>query len=490
MNHAVIGKPRNGKGRFTMGMLVDELKNSNRRIVTNLAIEKLPWVTADHKTRRGLLDYLRAEYGKTFDAAERMFRVTDEAIEKYYLYRGLSEEQAAALGDDFLKGFRLVTPADGVLDESEWQHHKKIKLYVADHVSHTAKNGRIVVDSYDTRLASASGGHVNVVDEAWKFWPARGWSNTSDALGFNFAQVGKFSDDNFLITHRLNDCDSILMDKCQDWFVCTNHGKLNMGWFRQPQVFTVCVYATKPTPSAEPQYRKVFKLDKHGLCECYDTSAGVGVSGRVMADVGTGAKGLPLWVIPVVGIAAIVAAIFGAKKGLHWLTSMFGGHKKTPALVAKITSPALPGLGSMAAAPAPVFPVPSGPEGTRLQVEDELTCVGYVQVPGGGVVVFLSDGTDATSENDEVQYINVRKREVKVNGQVLKIVPRRAFTEFPQYDRGGNPSPVLSLYSRPERPVNDAIILPAIHAQGGTPPPRLNGVGAMNRRVSQGQPNE
>jgi len=49
-------------------------------------------------------------------------------------------------------------------------------------------------------------------------------------------------------------------------------------------------------------------------------------------------------------------------------------------------------------------------------------------------------------------------------------------------------APVVS-YEK-SKPINEAIILPAIHAQGGEPPPKLNGIGAMNRQFSHGRQNE
>ena len=38
-------------------------------------------------------------------------------------------------------------------------------------------------------------------------------------------------------------------------------------------------------------YRKVFSLDRNGLAQCYDTSGGVGIAGRVMADTATTGNG-------------------------------------------------------------------------------------------------------------------------------------------------------------------------------------------------------
>ena len=261
---------------------------------------------------------------------------------------------------------------------SEWNLHKDIQLYVADHQFHLDKRGKKVVDEHDTRLASFSRGSVNIIDEAWKFWPARGWSSTSESVNFHFAQVGKFTDDTWVVTHRVNDVDALLIDRCQDFYVCTNHGKLTFGLFRQPAMFSVAIYATKPTPSAEPQSRKVFTLDKHGLAECFDTSAGVGVSGRVMADIGSKTKGLPVWLIPAVGVLVIVAMIYGVKFGTSYLGGMLGGKKKVPVKAAAAAH------NVRSTVPGGMIDDPTGLTKVRAEeITNDVFCVGWAGMPWG-----------------------------------------------------------------------------------------------------------
>jgi len=498
MNHAIIGKPGGGKGMLSMHLILDDLRHSKRPVITDVAIEKEPWCTGSHEPRRGLLDYLREKHGQEFDAAERVFRLTTEAMQNFFLYRALNRAQVDKLGAAHLIGYREVTPLDHVLVESEWRYHKEYKLYVADHESHQDKRGRKIVDSWDTRLALASGGHLLIADEAWKQWPARGWATTGEGILYYYSMVRRFGDDNWIVTQRSNDVDSILMERCQDYWVCNNHGKLRFGFFRQPAVFVVSVYDHRPTPSSEPMHRKPFTLDRKGLAQCYDTSGGVGVAGRVMADTANKAAGLPFWAVFVIGGLGILALIFTVRGGQHFLSGILGGKKKVVAVQA---APEKPAAVLERAIARPAIP-PKEPEKPKAEERkaaadesqgEEIYCTGYIILPDGPIVS-LSDGSEWAGLADGVQ--SVSRKSVVIAGKSYPL--RRYHPKQVDPGRGmevpPTPAPVVSsapvVTYQESKPVNQAIILPAIHAQGGVPPPRLNGFGAMNRQFSPGRQNQ
>jgi len=82
----------------------------------------------------------------------------------------------------------------------------------------------------------------------------------------------------------------------KEYWVTTNRGMLRVKWFRQPDDFVVRVFDS--LASKEPMHKWTYKLDRGGLCQTYDTSAGVGLSGRMSADVGRKRKGLSFrWLI-------------------------------------------------------------------------------------------------------------------------------------------------------------------------------------------------
>ena len=99
MNTLILGLPRNGKGLYSMQLIIDELVKGSRPIVTNLAVEKFPWITKGHELRRGLVSYLQEKHGGDFNCVERIFRVDDDAMKYFYLYRALSKKQLEKMTD-------------------------------------------------------------------------------------------------------------------------------------------------------------------------------------------------------------------------------------------------------------------------------------------------------------------------------------------------------------------------------------------------------
>ena len=481
MNHAIAGKPGGGKGVFSMVLENEDVIKTRRPIITDLAVEKNPWCSG-WEPRRGYINFLMEKHGQTFDMEERLFRLKTTASTNYFLYRALNRQQVEKLGSAHLVGYREVTPLDDVLEDSEWQFHKDYKLYVADHESHLDKRGKKIVDSYDTRLALASGGHMCLKDEAWKDFPARGWSNTGEGILYYFSMVRRFGDDNWLVSQRLNDCDSILIDRCQDFWVCTNHGKLRFGAFRQPSVFQVAVYDHRPTPSSDPSHRKVFQLDRKGLAQCYDTSGGVGVAGRVMADIGSKTKGLPIWLIPVIGIVAIFLAWQGLKFGMGYVRGVLT-HKSKPAPVASSAT-------NSVSAPSASEPVKNETVIHKQTTEstNEVYCTGFTALKGC-LCAFFSDGSTVYPPELEV----VGRDFVVVSGKMFKVsklVPVVSAAELPvSVPVVAPPVPAVSVEPQLEQAeIQDSTVQvtyigkPRVHRA----PAPLHGVASM-QRASAGQ---
>jgi hypothetical protein len=476
-NTLIVGLPGNGKGVMAMNLIVEELKLGKRPIITNLAVEKWPWVTGSHDLRRGLRDYLLATFDDDFNCIERIFRVSDEAVQNFYLYRALSRRMVEKLGESHLVGYKEVSPLSNVLDERDFLAHKDLKLYVADHEVKEDKHGRGHCESFNAVLLEHSGPHFNVADECWKFWPARSWQSTSEADVFYNAQHRHFGDDNLFLTQRHNDIDSIIVERCQESIVMTHHGKLGFGPFRQPNVFTASYYQGRPMPSKDPMSRKVIKLDVKGLLQCYDTSAGVGITGRSAADVGGRKKsGLPFWMMPVIGCVIIAAVFFTLKYGSRAVVSVFNGNAHKVAL-------------QMQKNPAPVADrVPQGDSqnlrpqefNSPAQPTNELFCTGYF-VAGQIVRIYLSDGSQV-SDLKRIQKID--KDSVMVDGKSLSVhdavwLPADSTAgSQPVNDSVGYLSVVTSSSSRP---VNQVILGPTLHPRGAPPSKRLNGLASMNQ---------
>lgn len=443
MNHVIAGKPGGGKGLFSMILVNEDIVKGCRPVITDLAVEKLPWCSG-WEPRRGYINYLQEKYSKTFEMEERLFRLKPAAMTNGFLYRALNRMQVERLGAAHLVGYREVTPLDDVLEDSEWQFHKDYKLYIADHESHADKRGRKVVDAYDTRLALASGAHLLLKDEAWIAYPARGWSNTGEGILYYMSMVRRFGDDFWLCSQRFADCDSILVDRCQDFYTATNHGKLRFGPFKQPGIFNVSVYDQRPTPSSEPMSRKPFMLDRKGLAQCYDTSGGVGVSGRVMADLGRKTKGLPLWVLPVIGILVVVLAWKGLSFGMGAVRSILAPKKK-PVVATAVTVTNQPVAVEKVSVGVSADVQKKGPFIEKSA--PEIFCVGFSLL--GKPQAFLSDGTIV--EPPELELI--ARTYVQVEGKKIKLAnirPGVATPPAPTERVAASPAPLQGFdYAEP-----------------------------------------
>ncbi len=317
--------PRQGKGLYSCQLGIDELVKGSRCIVGNFAFEKMPWETKKHELRCGLVSYLEKKYSDDFNCRERVFRISDDAVKCFYLYRALNRKTVARLEKQgvHLVGYRQVTLADGVMTAEEMNFHKDFQLYVCDHVMRQDKNGRDIMVSFNAVLLEHSGGQLNIADECWRFWAARSWQSTSECDVFYNAQHGKVGDDNLFITHRHNDIDSVIVDRCQESVVLTNQSQKMMGRLRGRNVFSAATFAGRPMPSKEPMSTREFSLDVSGLAACYDTSAGIGVTGRGDADRGRRLKGIPFWVVYPAGAAVVLAAALAYHYGIAFLHRVF-----------------------------------------------------------------------------------------------------------------------------------------------------------------------
>ncbi|HVU27379.1 MAG TPA: zonular occludens toxin domain-containing protein [Verrucomicrobiae bacterium] len=384
----ITGKPGGGKGLLAMQQVIDELLQGTRPIITNLAVRVEPWVNGSHQPMIGLRSYLLKAFGKHFDCDKRIHILPDEEIAAFYLWRVV----------------------DGKLVKSNYNAKK------------TRDGDEIIID-FDTANGATSGPCMYVVDEAWKFYGSRNWQRTGEGVLFYNAQHRKFGDDVLIVTQHTKQIDPAVQRVAQDFWVVRNHSKLSIGMFRQPDVFSVAIYECAPTGSQqEPMTRKLFRLDKKGIAQTYDTSAGVGLSGRMVADIGGRRKGLPWWGILILAVA-IIFALSQAPKLLGTFTSwMMHSPKKVSkpaqqvALSARRTnSPAQTEDSLRDSAQQQAVLPKSTSENTDTNL---VVCTGYVYFPHH-ILVQLSDGRTADSMFGEVQRIN--PRQVTVFNEVFPV---------------------------------------------------------------------
>lgn len=380
--HFITGKPGAGKGLQCANWIERELTDGDRPIVTNFAVEPHPWVTGRGKPQLGLLAYLRSKYGgRTFNAENRIFRISDAQAEKFYLFRAMPQEDKSGL------------PKQYKLEEAQ-----------ADVVRIKSTDEERVM-GFDTSLMDKSGPCLYIIDEAWKFWGARNWQKTGEGLLFYNAQHRKAGDDVLICTQHTKQIDSAVQRVAQDFWVCRNRSLLRLGAFRQPDDFTVHVYEMPPNgTSQEPMMRKKFKLDAAGLAQTYDTTAGVGLGGRMAGDVGKKKTGLP-WkalialccLVPIICFVGIKTALgMAMKKATKEMLPPKSGTNTAMSVAQKIVENQT--FGGVGSSQGKSYYVATNKEPPVVEM------TGYCTL-NGRIRVFLSDGSEYEAGDGHLNFL-------------------------------------------------------------------------------------
>lgn len=394
--HFISGKPRGGKGLYSCKLIVDELVNGRRPIVTNLPLRLDPWVKAG-QAMVGLRAYLVGKYGRDCDCDKRVLVLAEEEVPDFYRWR---------------------------LTKDGWQKVPAVN----------DEKGRVV--GFDTTLHAGDGGVLYCIDEAWKYFAARDWATTGKGVLFYAAQHGHFGDDFLIVSQTSKQVDTALRQVAQDFTICRNHGKERFGMFRQPGFFTICVYTEPPTPTLEPMQRSVFRLDAAGLGACYDTSAGAGIAGAMSGEGGAAdsserKKGLSVWwLVPVVVLALVLLTQWprlvawlghrASKIGTGASAAMSGGTftNAAPAAVPTPQEVANEGKARSAAMVAASRRSVGGGSGIGALPEEEAVMITGIAVLNGKVRVLLSDGETLTDEDRELEFVG--RRYCVIRGRVYR----------------------------------------------------------------------
>tara|TARA_B100000214_G_scaffold367084_1_gene336827 strand:- start:2080 stop:3243 length:1164 start_codon:yes stop_codon:yes gene_type:complete len=236
-----------------MKLIVEELRGTSRKIVTNLAI--IP---------ENLAEMLHDKYGDSFDLLNRLHLIEDSEIEFFYCHRGLST---------------------GAL-----------KLEV---------NAKGKPEKFDIGGAQETGGVFYILDEVHLSFGARNWQNMGNACIYYASQHRKLGDDVILITQAPKMVDTTFRNLAQDYTVLRNHGLETLMFFKAPKVFSRQTFLNLPTANETPMEKGTFRLDMD-VANCYDTSQGVGIHSRGDADTTRDTrKGFPWYV----GVGVFIALI-------------------------------------------------------------------------------------------------------------------------------------------------------------------------------------
>lgn len=291
MIHCLYGKLGAGKGLVTVKIVIDELANGFRDVITNLPLKLDPWVNGNGQPQMGLVAYLENKYGWDCNVRQRLLVVPPEELSRtMFLYRRNKDKMGQ------------VSP--NISDPDWWQ---KAQIYGWTKLADVRHEGKTI--AFDTTGLDLFNPCLVVTDEAWKFYPAKNTPDT-ECVEFYGRQQRKMRDEWWLVTQHHDDLHCVFARISQDHTVVRNHGMERLGIFRQPGVFHTQEYQEVPKRGARVFRETAFRLDRTGMAQTYDTSAGVGMAGGLAADIGTAKKGLHIaWLVLFILLGIIALAM-------------------------------------------------------------------------------------------------------------------------------------------------------------------------------------
>jgi len=277
------GQPGAGKSFGALqAKLVDELLYGDRLIVTNLPVDlgRLnAWCQKNHPKWEG-------------DINERIRLVTEDDTATFYCFRTVGMPPLPCPGrEESLSGKHVA-----------YQPGDKGVMYI--------------------------------IDEAHIKFDAREWKDAGPELTFYCSQHRKMNDDVTFITQHPDMLNNRLRMLAQQYWSFNNHGMEKLlTYFRKPSFFTVEIHRKMPTGlnPPPPEETRRYKLNK-ALADCYDTSAGVGITGQRKPEQKAKGGINVFWIIIPLLIGAYVLAKIpdGAAYGVSKMLSPGKVDKSTP----------------------------------------------------------------------------------------------------------------------------------------------------------------
>lgn len=338
--HFISGKPGGGKTLYAMRLILAELRNSNRPIVTNVAVNFA-----------GLNAYCESEG---------------------IVLRGHIRDRVHILEEEQLGNFFCHRPGSQIesISKERW------------------RNG----DRPDYSVVKDSG-ILWVLDEVHIAFNSRAWADTGQQVIYYLSQHRKLGDDVVLITQCVQNVDKQMRSVAQDFTYIRNLRKERAGLFNLPGIFLRRTFLEPAGDTTRASESGTFTLDVRGVAGCYDTAKGVGIHGRAGADTLEKRHGLPWIIFPVAVVILIICVVKFTPGLVLWATK-----PRVVVAAAQVNPPSVPKGGSYVTAAAqefgfkPLAPAPGPAREERARV----VVTGYGQIPGGKWVLFTSDGNSWT----------------------------------------------------------------------------------------------
>jgi len=290
------------------------------------------------------------------------------------------------------------------------------------------------------------GGVVYVMDEAHVHFDSRAWATTGPSVTYYNTQHRKLSDEVVFVTQHVELCEKRFRLLAQEFIYLKNLAKTRFAWglFGAPSLFVRSHYLQPVTGQGQTAMEvRTFTLNTSGgLCECYDTAAGVGFVGAT-ADKGDKRRGMP-WPVAATIIGAALVGLYFVPDAIggvfgHFIDKVGKGAigNATPATNQVRNLATLRATNSVPAVAPSVRPASVAPVETNGVEIVELPTVRGVSRLAGIAYLALDDGS--TVRFPEGQVLEVAGKVVCPLGVLewSKLLQRDAAVSFGAAGRGG-----------------------------------------------------
>jgi len=295
----VTGDTGASKSGYATNRLLRCLAETDRYVVTNLALRWQPWIDGRKVTRRGLFA-LASELYPWADLDEWRSRVFEFPAIK---------SDPGVFG--MIRWFFLYRPrvnAEGLVELARWE---ECLMQVSDRDS----EGKV----RQVQLFGCAPGLPRchyIIDEAHEFFGAEEWSSLAKTHRSYVSQNRRAGDEVDLLTQVPGLVASPLRKLAVECHHLVNHSKLNWLIVKQPDWVTVRVYKNVDHKRGDPVLRWWVERGIRRYWEGYDSAAGAGVEGAA-ADFGEKSKGIPLRWFLVLVVFGVFFGLVGCQHGLR-----------------------------------------------------------------------------------------------------------------------------------------------------------------------------
>lgn len=315
--HFVYGKKGGGKSMYAVRSMIGILTQTARHVITNLPLNF-----------GELKGYISERYPNFSDDLRSRITIVEEVkyLKRFWLIRGAGWTIPDVPKDEFNKGRRLDyrLAYRWPLTSNSVKRRLMIEDMSLDEIKACTDSDSPTLEVIPIPELPAC---QYIIDEIQNVFPARGFMNTSPGALFWLSQLRHLGDDAIVICQNISTVDKEFRDLGDDWLYIVNWGRKQKSWFRLPRVMTWEKYDAQPGPGVHAMLHGFQKIDVEGVGKCYDTSAGVGIEGGLVADTKEKTPGIH-WSFAVLVFATILVSLFFLPKAvMAGVKGLFGFYK-------------------------------------------------------------------------------------------------------------------------------------------------------------------